>query len=114
MSTNGSEQVDYGEPLTFEHYGNFGRIKNSKGVVVAMVTAEGIEQKFGERTLISYNACRHLADPESDLRELVEASDKLGSWMSAALDDPSVCDEMKQDINRWMSALAKFQGASGE
>lgn len=25
----------------------------------------------------------------------------IGSWLSAALDDPNVCDEMKRDINEW-------------
>jgi hypothetical protein len=34
----------------------------------------------------------------------VMASVKLGAWMSAALDDPSVCDAMKADINEWFSA----------
>lgn len=32
-----------------------------------------------------------------------EAHTKLGAWMSAALDDPQVCKEMKDDINNWMS-----------
>lgn len=40
--------------------------------------------------------------PERD--EVVAASLALGSWMSAALDDPSVCVEMKRDINRWFDA----------
>lgn len=34
----------------------------------------------------------------------VVASVKLGAWMSAALDDPQVCDEMKADIREWFSA----------
>lgn len=25
----------------------------------------------------------------------------VGSWLSAALDDPKVCDEMKADIREW-------------
>lgn len=28
----------------------------------------------------------------------------LGAWMSAALDDPSVCAEMKADINAWFAS----------
>lgn len=28
----------------------------------------------------------------------------LGKWMSAALDDPSVCEEMKADIREWFSS----------
>lgn len=30
-----------------------------------------------------------------------EASDRLGAWLSAALDDPKVCDAMKADIEAW-------------
>lgn len=29
------------------------------------------------------------------------AADRLGAWLSAALDDPSVCDAMKADIRAW-------------
>lgn len=28
----------------------------------------------------------------------------VGRWLSAALDDPQVCQEMKDDINKWMEA----------
>lgn len=44
---------------------------------------------------------------ESILRaehEAVQASVDVGGWLSAALDDPNVCDAMKADINRWFSA----------
>jgi hypothetical protein len=34
----------------------------------------------------------------------VMASARLGKWMSAALDDPNVCEEMKADIRAWFSA----------
>ena len=34
----------------------------------------------------------------------VLANVKLGSWMSAALDDATVCEEMKADIREWFSA----------
>ena len=36
--------------------------------------------------------------------EAVQASVAVGGWLSAALDDPNVCDAMKADINRWFSA----------
>lgn len=32
------------------------------------------------------------------------ASDALGKWLSAALDDPEVCSEMKADIEAWFAA----------
>ena len=31
-------------------------------------------------------------------------NDRLGPWMAAALDDPSVCAEMKTDIKVWFDA----------
>ena len=34
----------------------------------------------------------------------VMASVRLGAWLSAALDDPNVCDAMKADIREWFSA----------
>ena len=34
----------------------------------------------------------------------VMANVALGSWMSAALDDPKVCEAMKADIREWFSA----------
>ena len=34
-----------------------------------------------------------------------EAKDNyVGRWLSAALDDPSVCEEMKADIGLWMAS----------
>jgi hypothetical protein len=37
------------------------------------------------------------------------ASDNLGSWMAAALDDDLVCDEMKSAINDWFNARDTLQ-----
>ena len=34
----------------------------------------------------------------------VMANVRLGTWMSAALDDPKVCDAMKADIREWFSS----------
>lgn len=44
---------------------------------------------------------------------LIEASDNLGAWLSAALDDPAVCDAMKADITAWFTALASITDAKG-
>lgn len=30
------------------------------------------------------------------------ATERIGKWLSAALDDPGVCEEMKRDIRDWM------------
>ena len=40
--------------------------------------------------------------------EMREAAYNLGKWLSAALDDPNVCDEMKRDIHAWFSTGMPF------
>lgn len=40
---------------------------------------------------------------------LVEAGEKLGGWLSAAMDDPKVSDAMKADVQFFFSTLAPFQ-----
>jgi hypothetical protein len=44
----------------------------------------------------------HPAPQGGDARDRVDY--KIGSWLSAALEDPSVCAEMKADINAWFEA----------
>ena len=44
------------------------------------------------------------------IAELEAASFELGGWMSAAMDDPAVCDAMKTDINRWFIARQALKG----
>ncbi len=36
-----------------------------------------------------------------NLRDGMSPEDRIGAWLSAALEDPMVCDEMKQDIKDW-------------
>ena len=38
---------------------------------------------------------------ESDAKR--EADLKIGAWLSAALEDPSTCQSMKDDINEWFA-----------
>jgi hypothetical protein len=38
------------------------------------------------------------------INKLLGARDGIGRWLSAALDDPKVCAEMKTDIEEWMEA----------
>jgi hypothetical protein len=40
--------------------------------------------------------------------EQVMASVAIGAWLSAALDDPAVCEAMKADIRRWFSSGQPF------
>lgn len=50
---------------------------------------------------------RHSDGPTRQL-----ASDALGKWMSAALDDPAVCDAMKADIQAWFNAGSPAHAAA--
>lgn len=40
-----------------------------------------------------------------EIDRLKKNNEKLASWMSAALDDPQVCQEMKSDIQDWFGGL---------
>lgn len=44
---------------------------------------------------------------EAKIGRLRAANERLGRWMSAALDDPRVCAEMKADIHNWFAAWEK-------
>lgn len=35
--------------------------------------------------------------------------DRIGGWLSASLDDPSVCEEMKTDVRAWFEALGPLE-----
>jgi len=51
-------------------------------------------------------ACNCGADLHNqNVDRLALASDKLGWYLSAALEDSSVCQEMKTDIENWFDAL---------
>lgn len=47
------------------------------------------------------------------LFNLLEDSDLIGKWLSAALDDPKVCAEMKEDIEDWFKAVERAELALG-
>lgn len=38
-------------------------------------------------------------------RKMLLCDDKLGAWLSAALEDPCVCKEMKKDIRNWFNTF---------
>lgn len=48
-----------------------------------------------------YTGCRC----SKSLRRTRPEDEALGAWMSAALDDPRVCDQMKRDIEAWFSTF---------
>jgi hypothetical protein len=57
-----------------------------------------------QRNAVEGNETLSTACCPPEKEEQVAAALALGSWMSAALDDPKVCEEMKRDINRWFEA----------
>jgi hypothetical protein len=58
----------------------------------------------GDRSMYLSVDCESLAA----LLAVAEAANGIGSWMSAAMDDPAVCAEMKADADRLLSALHKL------
>ena len=69
---------------------------------------EELEQKLAELGMNNSILIDSLAEAEQELAALREIShNTVGMWLSAALDDPKVCAEMKQDIHTWMAALNK-------
>ena len=40
---------------------------------------------------------------EARIEKRNEVDGEIGGWLSAALDDPEVCKEMKQDIVAWFT-----------
>jgi len=36
--------------------------------------------------------------------QLQDGNERIGRWMSAALEDPQVCEEMKTDVRAWFAA----------
>ena len=63
---------------------------------------------FEYRPIYGPDAMTALAEARAEVERLRAACfDTVGSWLSAALDDPEVCDEMKADIEAWFAELQK-------
>lgn len=72
-------------------------ITSPGGVLQAMVYGDELK---GRAVLDFYNA-----EPPA----MTPAEEALGGWLSAALDDPAVCAEMKADIQAWMDEKAPYR-----
>ncbi len=44
------------------------------------------------------------AGHRAGVAQVIVANEKVGAWLSAALEDPKVCKEMKTDIEEWFNA----------
>ncbi|MBD2812294.1 hypothetical protein ID853_15755 [Xenorhabdus sp. Vera] len=40
----------------------------------------------------------------ADLRHFENECERIGKWLSAALDDPNTCAEFKNDIRHWFNS----------
>lgn len=103
-------------PFNFDRYIN--GVLMAEGVWVekagtldaAMVIASRIASRGsdGEVPVLVYRPCAPAPVEAGALDQMVRrsvmASAELGKWLSSALDEPSVCDEMKADIREWFSA----------
>lgn len=59
------------------------------------------EKSFNKTKLAALDEVEEL---KTKIIELRSVDDRIGFWLSAALDDPNVCEEMKADIRAWFDA----------
>lgn len=43
-------------------------------------------------------------DRDDKIAAMITANQRIGKWLSAALDDPNVCADMKADIAAWFDS----------
>ena len=70
---------------------------------VDLPAAMKIDPNYAKFIINVYSAGIKQGSKKSE--ELLNAELNVGKWMSAALDDPDVCAEMKLDITRWFTAI---------
>ena len=64
-----------------------------------------LEIHYGTAEADMKEAADILERKDTEIAKLRATNDRLGKWMSAALDDPGVCAEMKDDITAWFNAF---------
>ena len=58
-----------------------------------------------ERTIKAFDElARRLEDAQQKIAAQEAKNNYVGRWLSAALNDPAVCEEMKDDIRLWMAS----------
>lgn len=89
---------------------------SGEGYKVEYVTEHGEKGSFWDNDRAIIDNIRQIdtrtpnkpAEVDLDLDQLLYRCDQLGKWMSAALDDPNVCAEMKADITSWFNAQGLY------
>jgi len=44
-----------------------------------------------------------------EIERLKAGNERVGPWLSAAMEDPNVCAEMKQDVDAWFKSQEQRQ-----
>lgn len=70
-------------------------------------TDEDIQKKAGVYRVVT--ALEKLKDVTTNSKR--QADLKIGAWLSAALEDPSTCQSMKDDINEWFECTPQEKNA---
>ena len=60
-------------------------------------------KSLGEAWRLLIQMEERIAELESRIEKRNETDGAIGGWLSAALDDPDVCAEMKLDIVAWFT-----------
>jgi len=61
----------------------------------------------------SFNDCIKYSSEQTEDKNITKRQStkqdiQLGYWLAAALDDETVCKEMKDDINKWFDSFDSF------
>ena len=80
---------------------NYGSLPNLRKRIVH---DENVSQALLRSTLLTLIDAQMERITPAEPQSLAHPSMAIGSWLSAALDDPKVCEEMKRDIRLWMDA----------
>lgn len=72
-----------------------------------------VNEQIGQFVCENWPALQATPDIQALLGEVKEAGERIGPWLSAALDDETVCADMKSDIHAWMDSIAKLEQMKG-
>lgn len=67
-------------------------------------TMKDIENKIAD---VGQVAIRLKNERDKTVKALKEVDSLVSPWLSAALEDPNVCKEMRQDINKYFITIGK-------
>ena len=89
---------------------------NEKGIYVILRYADkhDMDIEISDETMPwSREDAKLIAAVPDLLEDKIKDFDGIGKWLSAALEDPNVCEEMKQDIREWFDMFSTVEKATG-